>query len=570
MPPQEVLVCAKPSTARRVAGVLRSRGYAVETAGDGERAVAKAERDNPAVVLIWSDLRGPAPTDVIRRVRNGSAARVGAIVRRPATGETSALLEAGADAVLLDAKNLDHLARTVDRHLDGERGFVDEALAQALTEDEPFEDDGGEAEDLLVGEPPSQNGHEAGDRPSVAPSLFPEPPAELEAGIDFQDCDVAEIVHEGAAEAARGYPSVLVQVSAPPRLPAVAEVAALRAAVRLLVEDACRNSEPGSDVTVKAQRVDAGIFVLVADRGAGPDREQAASSNGGEASEGPISGFNLARALVALHGGILSAEPIPAGGNRASFAIPERPPILSGVELQGALRALELLDQAEAAREPQLTAEPASEEEDDGHLLEQAIDLAAAVADAAALAPAPSPERTEAPETTMDPVRSLAELFGFEPDHDELAGLDVAETLEPVAQDVADPPDASLDTLEESPADEEEVPPEDDLTAEEAVLAEDDLTAEEAVLAEDDLTAEEAVLVEDDLMVEEEVSEVEPISIPEPVPAAEGSSTDPAPPASGRVMPAKSFVPDPLHPATAILRALAEEYDAESNRFRGR
>src|SRR5687767_5957567 len=59
MPPQEILVCAKPSAARRVAGVLRSRGYAVETAGDGARAVERAERDNPAVVLIWSDLRGP-------------------------------------------------------------------------------------------------------------------------------------------------------------------------------------------------------------------------------------------------------------------------------------------------------------------------------------------------------------------------------------------------------------------------------------------------------------------------------------------------------------------------------
>jgi hypothetical protein len=35
-------------------------------------------------------------------------------------------------------------------------------------------------------------------------------------------------------------------------------------------------------------------------------------------------------------------------------------------------------------------------------------------------------------------------------------------------------------------------------------------------------------------------------------------------------MPPKAFVPDPLHPATAILRALAEEYDDESNRFRGR
>jgi hypothetical protein len=36
-------------------------------------------------------------------------------------------------------------------------------------------------------------------------------------------------------------------------------------------------------------------------------------------------GLNLARNLVALHGGILSAEPLPGGGSKVSFVIPPEP-----------------------------------------------------------------------------------------------------------------------------------------------------------------------------------------------------------------------------------------------------
>jgi CheY-like chemotaxis protein len=571
MPPHEILVCAKPFAARRVAGVLRSRGYAVETAADGARAVERAERDNPAVVLIWSDLRGPETSAVVRRVREASGAKVAVIVKKDAIDRASTFLEAGADTVIPDVRDLDRLARTVDRLLEG--GLVADPAALDLPTDEPFEPEepvlngnGGHADD--EGGPA---GDPAAEEASLEATLLPE----AEPGVDYQPCDVAEIVNEGAAEAAQGHPSVVVQVVAPPRLPAVAHAAALRGAVRALVEEACQASEPGSDVSVKTQRIDAGIFVLVADRGSGPDRR---GSSEGEAP----TGFTLARALVALHGGITSAEPIPAGGSRVSFTIPEQPPVLRGVELQGAFRALELLAQAEAAREVALAPDPDVEPEDDGELLEQALDLAAAAADAAALAP----ERPAEPESHADPIRSLAELFGLEPDperhevEDEQAEAEAeappVEELEVgVEAEVEAPPAAEVVVEEELPEAEEPPEVEAEGPEEEPVEGEQDTEEESPVidLPPPDEPPEPPAAGDVELQHLSEPEPVpetvpEPVAIPEPVPAAEGLSGEPA--LQRPAMPPKAFVPDPLHPATAILRALAEEYDDESNRFRGR
>jgi DNA-binding NarL/FixJ family response regulator len=581
MPPQEILVCAKPSAARRVAGVLRSRGYAVETAGDGARAVERAERDNPAVVLIWSDLRGPETSAVVRRVREASGAKVAVIVKSNAIDRASTFLEAGADTVLPDVRDLDRLARTVDRLLEGGL-VVDPAL------DLPASDDFVPEEPVLNGksdhvEDEADQARDPGaEETSPDVTLLPE----AEPGIPFEQCDVAEIVLGAAAEAAQGHPSVVVQVAAPPRLPTVAHPAALRGAVRALVEEACRDSEAGSNVTVKAQRVDAGIFVLVAARGAGPDQAEATD---GEAP----TGFTLARALVALHGGILSAEPIPAGGSRVSFTIPGQPPLLRGVELQGGFRALELLAQAEAARDVELapSSDPDVEHEDDGQLLEQAIDLAAAAADAAALAP----EQPAEPEGHADPVRSLAELFGLEPDpeppamEDEPAEVDVevppAAGIEAEELPEADPPPAPERQEEAPQAEVEELP---ELEMEELLEVEvEELPEVEAEVPEEE-PAETEPEPEDDLPVitlppPDEASEpastgdvelgsppepiLEPVAIPEPVPAAEGSSAEPAP--QQPAAPSKTYVADPLHPATAILRALAEEFDDQSNSFQG-
>ncbi len=621
MPPQEVLVCAKPSTARLIAGVLRSRGYAVESVGDGARAVEAAERRNPDVVLIWADLRGPEITGVIRRVSEASAARVAVIASREAVHRASEFRGAGADAVLVDGQHVDRLARVVDRLLGG--GLIEDILD--LPDGETYQPEanipGGNGHYAAHVSPAGSEAGEAGSEETAEPA---------EPGIPFEPCDVAAIVQEGAAEAARGFPAVVMRVSGPSRLPAVGHPGALRGAVRALVEEACRDSDAGFDVTVKVQRVDAGIFVLVADRGPEP--------GGGHPEEtgGPPSGTKLARALVALHGGIVSVEPIPAGGRRASFTIPEQPPLLTGIELQGGFRALELLELAEAAwrgEEPAAT-EPEAEEEPPG----DAIDLAAAAADAAAQAP----ERPREPRERTDPIRSLAELFGFdeeepavgevpesqaepEPDEEPVetevpweleperlfedevaeveAGLEVLETFEP---EPAEPEPFEVESVEPEPADAEpveaaaepveaeveldepEVEPVEPVEPEEIGPDETEEAEPESVEAEDtDAEEPEPELIHPAEPVEPEPElpaavitlpphdeepaaeaepppEPEPVEVPEPVPAAEATASEP----SSTNAPPKPFVPNPLHPATAILRALAEEYDTDSNPFR--
>jgi hypothetical protein len=166
-------------------------------------------------------------------------------------------------------------------------------------------------------------------------------------GVDFRECELGQIVQEATAVAAQGYPSVLVQVNTQPRLTALAVAQALRTVISILVDQACRGSDAGSGVTVKAQRVDAGITVLITDRGPGPSKETSTADD-----QTPLLGRDLARRLVGLHGGILWAESMPSGENRVSFTIPRKPPELSGVELDQAIEALKLLDPAQAGSVP--------------------------------------------------------------------------------------------------------------------------------------------------------------------------------------------------------------------------
>lgn len=290
--------------------------------------------------------------------------------------------------------------------------------------------------------------------------------------VDFRECELGRIVQEATAVAARGYPSVLVQVNTPQKLTALAVADALRTVVSILVDQACRDSDAGSDVTIKAQRVDAGITVLITDRGSGPDGTS--TPNG----QTPLLGLDLARRLVELHGGILWAEVLPSGGNRVSFTIPQTPPALSGTQLDQAIEALELLEQAQISPGP--ISVPASAEEWDWDAPDEdepdaPPDLAAAVEDAVA-AHVPEPDAVE--------VAVLVEL-----------------------------PDAPTDGY---------------------------------------LTEVEPVILEE-----------------EPAAAAETSQEPPAGPAAVPVEPVHTFIPDPLHPATSILRSLAEDYDAGRNGFLG-
>jgi signal transduction histidine kinase len=163
--------------------------------------------------------------------------------------------------------------------------------------------------------------------------------AEIRRGdfvLETHECDLAAVIREGAESAGRRYPDIALELVIPSELPAVADARGIREVVRQVVDNACRYSRAAGTVTVKAGRGPEGINVHVTDRGLGVDRGQIAAAFGGPFTPGEEVmtkeraglglGLHLARNLVALHGGILWAEPLPAGGSRVSFTLPPHPP----------------------------------------------------------------------------------------------------------------------------------------------------------------------------------------------------------------------------------------------------
>jgi hypothetical protein len=241
----------------------------------------------------------------------------------------------------------------------------------------------------------------------------------LEPGLELTRLDLSEIVRDSVARASEASPSVIVEVNTPPSLPALGEADALSGVVRLLVDHACRQSDAG--VTVKVRRGDEGITVHVVDRGPGLDRENAPD------------GFDLARTLVAFHGGILWAEPLPAGGTKVAFTIPEEPPTVQGPDLEAATEALRLLDQLSrpgfAVEDPVVLDEP-GEWEPEGIA---SIDLAAITELAAAEAV-----------DVLDPLVEVIEEDAVEvldPPVEVLEPRTEAPVLEPSEVEVVEDPD---------------------------------------------------------------------------------------------------------------------------------
>lgn len=356
--------------------------------------------------------------------------------------------------------------------------------------------------------------------------------------VQFDRIDLAEIVRDSVAAASVASPSVLVEVNAPGTLPAVAEPEALRGAVRFLVDDACRRTDGGNLVTVKTGRVAEGVTVHVIDRGAGTD--------GGQPS------LDLARSLVSIHGGILWSEPLPAGGTKVSFTIPEEPPALEGPQLEAASQAMRQLAES-AAMAPAAVAVLEPEVEVD--LLEEAQAEAARALELAVMADLASAEAPSGiEELTASP--SLPEVE------------EVIELEAPVV-------DMELQPLEAETLVEPEPEPEFEALVEAAVEAEVEAPFEPPV----EVVDEESALPPAPLEVAEEIQE--PVELeeasppfaevpmaqvePDPEPVAEPAaelSTEPVPEPT---MPARPFIPDPMHPATQMLRGLALDFDPDAD-----
>jgi signal transduction histidine kinase len=158
--------------------------------------------------------------------------------------------------------------------------------------------------------------------------------AELDRGtlvLKVSDIDLAPILRHMADELARQYPNVAIERAIPDELPASADPVRISEVVRQLLDNACRYSEQ-QPVELRARTMTEGVVVTITDRGTGMQREVAAQafhepfSTGEDVlrkeRDGAGVGLHMARQLVRQHGGIIWADPLPAGGTRVSFCLP--------------------------------------------------------------------------------------------------------------------------------------------------------------------------------------------------------------------------------------------------------
>ncbi len=159
--------------------------------------------------------------------------------------------------------------------------------------------------------------------------------AELEQGtlaLKLTDVDLAPLIRHAADEAHRHYPAIEIQRLLPERLPALADPVRISEVIRQLLDNACRYSPEDEPVVLRANRVDEGVVVSVTDHGSGMAREVVAQAfnqaftTGEEILRKERSGIgiglHMARRLVLQHGGIIWADPLPAGGTRVAFCLP--------------------------------------------------------------------------------------------------------------------------------------------------------------------------------------------------------------------------------------------------------
>lgn len=362
---------------------LLSHGCEVETAEDGYRVVELAPRVHPAVLIASVGLPGPEPPELVRRVKAVAPDCRAIILGARRREDAAALLRAGCDAALSADPDPRYLLWTLGRVLVGgvvlspelARGLVEtlsesvhreqewartladrtkqaEVLAQAKADflgnvshelRTPLTIIKGVASLLRRMDAPEdqaelleQAEHAADRLTAMVDDLLTM--AEVEGGtltLDIAPCDLAPLLLEEVTAAAGRHPNVSIGPHVPDSVPAEADAPRIREVVRHLLDNACRYSKAGETISIRARVADEGVTISVTDRGEGVDRGQVSAAFGQPFAPGedPLTkeraglgiGLNLARNIVALHGGILWAEPLPGGGSRVSFTLP--PPV---------------------------------------------------------------------------------------------------------------------------------------------------------------------------------------------------------------------------------------------------
>ncbi|HEY3096503.1 MAG TPA: response regulator [Acidimicrobiia bacterium] len=104
-----LVVDDEPQILRALGINLRARGYDVDLAPDGERALDLAARHHPDVVVLDLGLPGIDGVDVIRGLRGWTQVPIVVLSVRDAEGEKVAALDVGADDYITKPFGMDEL-----------------------------------------------------------------------------------------------------------------------------------------------------------------------------------------------------------------------------------------------------------------------------------------------------------------------------------------------------------------------------------------------------------------------------------------------------------------------------
>jgi signal transduction histidine kinase len=159
--------------------------------------------------------------------------------------------------------------------------------------------------------------------------------ADLDRGtltLKLTEVDLSPILSHVADEMARQYPKVQIRRDVPERLVVPSDPVRVAEVVRQLLDNACRYSPEEQVVVLKGRTMSEGVVVSITDHGEGVRRDVVAKAfnepfTAGEdilrkERAGAGVGLHMARQIVLQHGGIMWADPLPAGGTRVSFVIP--------------------------------------------------------------------------------------------------------------------------------------------------------------------------------------------------------------------------------------------------------
>jgi len=396
--PTKVLLCDTPDGLAQLQYALLRSGAAleIEVVTDGLRAVEVAARTQPALVVTEIGLEGLNGADLIRRLLAVvPETSVVCWTNVPSPVVSAQMLHAGASAYLVKEDGPEAVLRAMRAVLDGNVALshrvgsqVAARLVGEATQRRELEIALGEVSERLETLASAKAdflanvSHELRTPITVAKGIayvlknrgIPREEqqefldqlessleklmmlvdemltvAELDRGtltLKLTEVDLAPILRHVAEEIGRQHPPVPIRIELPETLQGAADPVRLAEAVRQLLDNACRYSPAAAEVVLKGRAMTEGMVVSVTDHGEGLPRDIAtqAFSEPFTAGEeilrkeraGAGVGLHLARQIVLQHGGILWADPLPAGGTRVAFVIPAhrgetvtKPPVLS-------------------------------------------------------------------------------------------------------------------------------------------------------------------------------------------------------------------------------------------------